>query len=54
MAGQTGGDHLQRSHESDWYFLGLSGLAFLHYGGLKTRKGLMGMAAADLSTDVER
>jgi hypothetical protein len=51
--GQTRGDNLQRSHENGWGFLGWTGLAFLHYKGPKTRKGLMGMAAADLSADVE-
>ena len=51
--GQTGGDHPPRSHENGWGSSGGTGLAFFLYKCLETRKGLMGRAADDLSTDVE-
>ncbi len=53
VGAQTGSDHLQRSHEIGWGFLGETGLVFLHHNGLKMHKVLKHMAAADLSTDVE-
>ncbi len=53
--GETRGDHSLRLHETGWGspgWTGWTGLAFSHYKGLKTHRGLMCIAAADLIIDV--